>query len=102
LDSMYPLGNNNPFWQRHEQAAEAMYQDIDQVEQRIFDAKDAVMERREILQGQELVQAEDMQQAVEQARLREEQVRQNPNSTDEDISAAKEERKNAEVALALN
>jgi antirestriction protein ArdC/phage/plasmid primase-like uncharacterized protein len=102
LDSMHPLGNNNPFWQRHEQAAEAMYQDIDQVEQRIFDAKDAVMERREILQGQELVQAEDMQQAVEQARLREEQVRQNPNSTDEDISAAKEERKNAEVALALN
>lgn len=102
LDSMHPLGNNNPFWQRHEQAAEAMYQDIDQVEQRIFDAKDAVIERREILQGQELVQAEDMQQAVEQARLREEQVRQNPNSTDEDISAAKEERKNAEVALALN
>jgi hypothetical protein len=43
-----------------------------------------------------------MQQAVEQARLREAQVRQNPNSTDEDISAAKEERKNAEVALALN
>lgn len=102
LDSMHPLGNNNPFWQRHEQAAEAMYQDIDQVEQRIFDAKDAVIDRREILQGQELVRAEDMQQAVEQARLREEQVRQNPNSTDEDISAAKEERKNAEVALALN
>lgn len=102
LDSMHPLGNNNPFWQRHEQAAEAMYQDVDQVEKRIFDATDAVSERREVLQGQELVQTEDMQQAVEQARLREEQVRQNPNSTDEDISAAKEERKNAEVALALN
>ncbi|MDD2162232.1 zincin-like metallopeptidase domain-containing protein [Pseudomonas sp. MIL19] len=102
LGSMHPMGNHNPFWQRHEQAAEAMYQDVDQVEKQIFDATDAVSERREVLQGQGLVQADDMQQAVEQARLREEQVRQNPNSTDEDISAAKEERKNAEVALALN
>ncbi|MBM1198091.1 MULTISPECIES: hypothetical protein [Pseudomonas] len=79
-----------------------MYQDVDQVEKQIFDATDAVSDRREVLQGQGLVQADDMQQAVEQARLREAQVRQNPNSTDEDISAAKEERKNAEVALALN
>ena len=102
LDSMHPMGNNNPFWQRHEPAAEAMYQDVDQVEKQIFDATDAVSNRREVLQGQGLVQADDMQQAVEQARLREAQVRQNPNSTDEDISAAKEERKNAEVALALN
>jgi putative DNA primase/helicase len=102
LDSMHPMGNNNPFWQRHEQEAEAMYQDVDQVEKQIFDATDAISERREVLQGQGLIQAEDMQQAVEQARLREEQVRQNPNSTEEDISAAKEERKNAEVALALN
>ena len=102
LDSMHPMGNNNPFWQRHEPAAEAMYQDVDQVEKQIFDATDAVSDRREVLQGQGLVQADDMQQAVEQARLREAQVRQNPNSTDEDISAAKEERKNAEVALALN
>ncbi len=102
LDSMHPMGNNNPFWQRHEQEAEAMYQDVDQVEKQIFDVTDAISERREVLQGQGLIQAEDMQQAVEQARLREEQVRQNPNSTEEDISAAKEERKNAEVALALN
>lgn len=103
LESMQPLGNNNPFWQRHEQAAEAMYQDVDQVEKSIWDARGWIEERSETLQEQQQQgQAEDKQQAAEQARLREEQVRQNPSSTEEDISAAKEARKDAEVAALLD
>ncbi|RPV83063.1 zincin-like metallopeptidase domain-containing protein [Pseudomonas aeruginosa] len=103
LESMQPLGNNNPFWQRHEQAAEAMYQDVDQVEKSIWDARGWIEERSETLQEQQQQgQAEDKQQAAEQARQREEQVRQNPSSTEEDISAAKEARKDAEVAALLD
>ncbi|EJU9617961.1 TPA: zincin-like metallopeptidase domain-containing protein [Pseudomonas aeruginosa] len=103
LESMQPLGNNNPFWQRHEQAAEAMYQDVDQVEKSIWDARGWIEERSETLQEQQQQgQAEDKQQAAEQARLREEQVRQNPSSTEEDISSAKEARKDAEVAALLD
>ncbi|HCF5415053.1 TPA: DUF1738 domain-containing protein [Pseudomonas aeruginosa] len=103
LESMQPLGNNNPFWQRHEQAAEAMYQDVDQVEKSIWDARGWIEERSETLQEQQQQgQVEDKQQAAEQARQREEQVRQNPSSTEEDISAAKEARKDAEVAALLD
>ncbi|HGP3160101.1 TPA: zincin-like metallopeptidase domain-containing protein [Pseudomonas aeruginosa] len=103
LESMQPLGNDNPFWQRHEQAAEAMYQDVDQVEKSIWDARGWIEERSETLQEQQQQgQAEDKQQAAEQARQREEQVRQNPSSTEEDISAAKEARKDAEVAALLD
>ncbi len=221
LDSMHPMGNNNEFWQRHEAAAEAMFNDPDGVEKKIFDAKDGVQERLETIQsnplsamdldvvkalqvyrnyqasaehdaaavqleeslapkleaafgqevplprnwtgaiqvrgaveegdGTDIVEAasvdrapeffslyaqdadglqlcvadceteelaEEMagrlrlidaygqldtnEQAAKLARIREEQVRQDPNSTAEDISAAKEDRKSAEVALALN
>ncbi len=51
-----------------------------------------------------MLQSEDDQQekALQAARLHEEQVRRDPNSSDEDISAAKTARKNAEMAAALN
>lgn len=221
LESMHPMSNGNPFWQRHEAAAEVMFNDPDGVEQKIFDAKDEVQACLETIptnplsaldldvvkslqvyrsyqagsefdaaavhfeeslspkleaafgqevplpnnwaggiqvrgvveeiDGADIVEAaavgrapeffslyaqdsnglhfcvadceteelaEKMasrlrlidaygqldanEQSARLARIREEQVRQNPNSTEEDISAAKDERKNAEVTLALN
>jgi len=42
------------------------------------------------------------EQAVKLARIEEERVRRDPNSTDEDISSAKEVRKSAELAATLN
>lgn len=49
LDAMHPLGNDNEFWQRHETAAELMFNDVDQVEERIFAAKDAIEAHRQAI-----------------------------------------------------
>ena len=215
LDAMHPMATDNPFWQRHETMAEAMLNAPDDFEQKIFDAKEAVERRREMLHEQvnrpalpdedsriaevlkahrnnadapregvtELIlthadvpltlpmpndwtgdiqvrgckpdgdggveeappgkaeffglyaqdsqglhfwvadadteqqaleladrlktidayaQTDEHEQAARLARLHEEQVRRDPSSTDEDISAAKESRKNAEMGLMLN
>lgn len=47
-------------------------------------------------------QTNENEQVAKLAQIREDQVRQDPDSTAEDISAAKESRKNAEVSAALN
>ena len=44
----------------------------------------------------------DVERAAKLARVHEERVRRDPNSTDEDISAAKEARKDAEMTVMLN
>ena len=45
---------------------------------------------------------EDYEKAAERARLKEEQVKNDPNSTTEDITAAREERKTAELVATVN
>ncbi|MGE9765321.1 zincin-like metallopeptidase domain-containing protein [Pseudomonas sp. PDM20] len=58
LDDMHPLGNDNPFWLRHPEAMERMFNDPDAVEAAIFSAQDAVRERWDILREQAVPSAE--------------------------------------------
>ncbi|EPG9766572.1 zincin-like metallopeptidase domain-containing protein [Escherichia coli] len=53
IASMLPMNNDNPFWQRHEVAAEAMYEDVDSVAGQMERAQELAEDRLNLIRSTE-------------------------------------------------
>ena len=95
LKNMQPLNTDNPFWQRHE-----LPQDLELVDKKLNLALQLVDDRLAVIDDRST--SNEYEQAAKLAKVNEERVRRNPDSTDEDIVAAKEARKDAEFIAMTN
>jgi antirestriction protein ArdC/phage/plasmid primase-like uncharacterized protein len=64
--------------------------------------QDQVIDAETLTTGVEVMRNDELEKAAELARLREEQVRNDPNSSEEERAGAKEERKRAEAMAMMN
>jgi len=91
-------GDNSPTWRVYAQTSSGQLEAL-----KDFTNEGAATELADRLRLIDAYAAtNERDQAAKLARIREEQIRRDPNTTDEDISAAKELRKEAEMAVMLS
>lgn len=68
LDTMRPLGNDNAFWTQREEAMEAMFNDVDTVDDQIWDAQEIIadeLQRRSDVAKRDQVEESDKVEEVQ-------------------------------------
>lgn len=91
-------GEKPEFWGIYAQLGDGTYRHL--ADQPTEPLADQLAERLAVIDARSTIS--EHEKAAKLARVNEERVRRNPDSTDEDISAAKEARKNAEFAATTN